>query len=281
MQGSHNAIPQNTRRDWSSWIKLCSNPSTAGRIGALVVIAVLASGCVATTLYEKNMEAPPQISLYVARETIATELRRARNGCQAIEVKSEWFAYTVNAPTSTRYTFYFDRIQDLAVKEMGSQNYFTEFGPSNYPTPGVTTVPTHILWPTREDGQRFVDAVQAMKYNSSSDAFTAFQQQATAWRAVSRKPGLPDETHRCRVLAEDAFHNNNLELAVDYYEKGLAVEPVWPDGHFNAALIYDELRRYKPAVAHMKRYLELSPDPKNSQLYRDKLIVWEEKLKVP
>lgn len=130
----------------------------------------------------------------------------------------------------------------------------------------------------------FVDAVNAIKYYSSgSDVaddvpiFAKFQEEARAWRQQSVKPPLPEEVRRFRVLAEDAFQSKDFEKAVGYYEKGLAIEPMWPVGQFNAAIIYGELKLYSMAVIHMKRYLELNPDAKDAKAYRDQMYIWEEK----
>jgi hypothetical protein len=66
---------------------------------------------------------------------------------------------------------------------------------------------------------------------------------------------------------------------VGYYEQGLAIEPMWPVGHYNAALIYGELKDYSKAVYHMKCYLELKPATKDAGACQNKLYVWEEKTK--
>ncbi|MDA8164664.1 MAG: hypothetical protein M0017_06510, partial [Desulfobacteraceae bacterium] len=62
-----------------------------------------------------------------------------------------------------------------------------------------------------------------------------FQAKAKAWRALAVKPALSEDVEKCRVMAEDALRNKNFEKAVQYYEKGLAIEPLWPQGQFNAA----------------------------------------------
>ena len=62
-------------------------------------------------------------------------------------------------------------------------------------------------------------------------------------------------------MAEDAINNKEFEKAVDYYEQGLDIEPLWPEGQFNAALLHGELKDYENAALHMKRYLELVPAP--------------------
>jgi tetratricopeptide (TPR) repeat protein len=80
------------------------------------------------------------------------------------------------------------------------------------------------------------------------------------------------------VLAEDAFRNREFQKAADYYEQGLAIAPLWPQGQFNAAVLEGELETYSQAVLHMKRYLELSPDAADAQSAREQMIIWQSKL---
>lgn len=108
-------------------------------------------------------------------------------------------------------------------------------------------------------------------------AFAAYRQEAAAWRALSTKPALPEAARRYKVLAEDALQGKEFEAALEYYEQGLAVDPLWPDGRFNAALLCGELRDYARAAFHIRRYLELLPEAADAPAARDKLIVWEEK----
>lgn len=136
------------------------------------------------------------------------------------------------------------------------------------------------------DSMGFLDAVDAISYYSSSLAvaddaplFADFREQAKAWRALPDKPGLSEAMQRFNTLAEDAIQNKNFEDAVDYYEQGLAVSPLWPEGQFNAALLYGELQIYSQAVLHMKRYLELKPDAPDAQAARSKMIIWEERIR--
>jgi len=141
------------------------------------------------------------------------------------------------------------------------------------------------FWKSQDEAQGFVDAVVAMKYYSSkqaladdSAAFADFQEKAKVWQALSQKPPLPDEARRFRVLADDAVQNKDFDKAANYYEQGLAIEPMWPAGQFNAAVIYGELKLYPMAVVHMKRYLALKPDAQDAKADQDKIYIWEEKV---
>jgi hypothetical protein len=132
----------------------------------------------------------------------------------------------------------------------------------------------------------FTNAVNAIKYYSSgSDVtddlpmFAKFKEEAAAWRALPVKPALPDDAQRFRIVAEDAFKNKDFEKAVEYYERGLTIEPLWPQGQYNAALLYGELQIYGQAAVHMKRYLALVPDAPNATPAWEKMYLWEEKAK--
>ncbi len=110
-----------------------------------------------------------------------------------------------------------------------------------------------------------------------ASSFAEFREKAKAWRALAVKSDLPEDAQRCRVMAEDAFKNKNFEKAAEYYEQGLKIEPLWPQGQFNAAMLKGELHSYRWAAMHMKRYLELAPDAANAKFAREKLYLWEGK----
>ncbi len=104
-----------------------------------------------------------------------------------------------------------------------------------------------------------------------------FSKQAAAWRALAVKPSLPEDVHIQQLLAEDAIKSNKPEDALRYYEKGLNLDWIWPDGWFNAAIVAGELGKYANAAGYMKNYLELVPDASDAQAARDKMLVWKAK----
>jgi tetratricopeptide (TPR) repeat protein len=117
------------------------------------------------------------------------------------------------------------------------------------------------------------------RVQSADSDFEAFKEAAKAWRALGSKPQLPDECDKYRVLAENAAREKKFGDAVDFFEKGLHVEPLWPAGQFNAAMIYGQLEDYSSAAHHMNRYLELVPDAPDAKACRERLIIWEYKAK--
>jgi S1-C subfamily serine protease len=127
--------------------------------------------------------------------------------------------------------------------------------------------------------QTVVSAVVTVATEKEAKSFAQFQDSAKAWRALPAKPALLEEVQRFRVLAENAFKKKDFAEAIGYYEQGLAVEPLWPDGQFNAALVAAELQYYGRAVHHMKRFLELCPDAKDANTCRQQMWVWQEEAK--
>ncbi len=112
-------------------------------------------------------------------------------------------------------------------------------------------------------------------------ALRNFPQTAAAWRALSPKPPVAEEVRAQRLLAEAAFKEGNLGKALHHYEIGVELDPLWPEGRFNAALISAELKYYNDAVEHMRAYLELEPDSKDAQSARDQVVIWQDKAQEP
>jgi len=106
-----------------------------------------------------------------------------------------------------------------------------------------------------------------------------FQQRAATWRALAVKPPVSEEVRRRRLLAESAVSEKRFGEAVEQYEAGLEINPTWPEGHFNAALLCAELGYYSDAIHHMRAYLELTPDAPDAPAARDQIVIWQEKLK--
>jgi hypothetical protein len=144
---------------------------------------------------------------------------------------------------------------------------------------GIFSFPT-------ENAQTFADAMNRLSSfargggRAQQEAeWRDFQQKAVAWRALAAKPPLAEEVRKERLLAEDALHEKQMDAAVEHYETGLDIDPCWPEGHFNAALLYAELREYSDAVQHMRAYLELAPDAQDAPQARDQIVIWEAKRK--
>jgi tetratricopeptide (TPR) repeat protein len=242
-------------------------------------VLLLAAGC-QTIVYEGDVGTQALMSLPVARQVIGSEVGKASFGGGYFEgVQVTIKEFSVSSPAAVafipagRYSFQFDKIKHVAVIHEGD-TFAIDIGP-----------PWYVHWKSEADVRHFLDAVQAMKYYASDrpladdkTSFAEFQKMAGAWRALPTKPLLPDQAQQYRVLAEDALRNKDLYKTTDYYEQGLAIAPLWPQAHFNLALLYGELEIYGLAVLHMKRYLELEPDAPDAQSTREQMIIWQSKL---
>ncbi len=143
-----------------------------------------------------------------------------------------------------------------------------------------------VCWTNLDDAKSFTDAINLLISVSknglpNAEDFDQFKEKAVAWRGLTSKPPLPDEVDRNRVLAENAYSEKRFKDAIDYYEQALEIEPCWPEGQFNAAMIAKELGDYAYAAYHMRCYLELVPDAKDARAAHDEIIIWEEKAKAP
>ena len=137
---------------------------------------------------------------------------------------------------------------------------------------------------TAAQAQEFVDALSRLSaFARGGDAALAaewrdFRQKAAAWRALAVKPAMPESVRKHRLLAEHAVNERQFEEAVEEYEAGIDIYPCWPEGHFNAALIYAELKRYSDALRHMRAYVELVPEAPDASQARDQMVIWEAEL---
>jgi tetratricopeptide (TPR) repeat protein len=112
---------------------------------------------------------------------------------------------------------------------------------------------------------------------NSKTELNDFPEKTAAWRAMTTKPALSDEVVKKRLLAEDAVQEKNFDAAVNYYKAGVAIDPTWAQGWYNAALISAEMKNYPAAAFNMKHYLILLPDASDAPAAKEKLMLWEAK----
>lgn len=140
-----------------------------------------------------------------------------------------------------------------------------------------------LRWKDERDAQRFAEALNRMVYEAhagkpGADDFASFAAAAKAWREnPGSRPKPPEGWERYRVLAEQSIREKEFVAALENYEMGLESFPTWPEGWYNAALLYAELGEYGYAADRMRRYLELMPDAPDAQAAREKIIIWEDK----
>jgi tetratricopeptide (TPR) repeat protein len=251
---------------------------------------LLATGC-SSVAYEASFDTikQPQMSFPEARQNIKKALQDAKlfsgNGTPPgnVQVSNYAFSFKDNY-INQQLSYHFAKIQKLTVEK--KECFVTALGADDLAIRRLEG--TSLYWPSRDVGQRFVDAVMAVRYWTSSGAladdvvaFKDFQEKAKAWKALAQKPVLAEDARRFKVRAEDSAQKKDWENAVKSYEQGLAIEPLCPDGQLNAARIYGELHAAALAVMHMKRYLELCPDAPDAQKCRDQMYIWEGNVENP
>lgn len=246
---------------------------------------------------------PPQAKITRPSMTAPAALRQIRDGLKNAGIRGgdERFRHHLENITVTLVGFSYTEVDDVArwASQPRSRSFLYSEIPAfsvefhspflpNAPTGYRTTSQPRIWWNREkvEYARGFVEAVNAIRYYSSgsdladdASPFAGFQEEARAWRALPVKPAIPEGVRRFQLLAEDAIKNKNFEEAVDYYGQGLNVSPLWPEGQFNAALLYGEMGIYGQAVIHMKRYLELRPDAPDTQAARDQIVIWQAKIR--
>lgn len=134
------------------------------------------------------------------------------------------------------------------------------------------------------DAGLFVDALLTLKEaefapDREDTALAAFTAEAKAWLMLTPKPEMPDEARAYKALAEDAFKRKDFAAALEAYCTAIEKFPLWPAGHYNAALLAAETEDHELAAQHMRRYLVLSPDANDAMAAKEKLLLWQLKAK--
>jgi hypothetical protein len=145
----------------------------------------------------------------------------------------------------------------------------------------------HLWWHphyqhAQENAELVANALNRLRRMASDNGIMAprnFPQAAAVWSTLSPKPPIPEAVREQRLLAETAFKEEKLADALYHYEKAVEIDPVWPEGRFNAALIAAELQFYDEAVEHMRAYLQLLPEAPDAQAARDQVVIWQDKFK--
>ncbi len=167
--------------------------------------------------------------------------------------------------------------------ENGRRSRDTNLGrPAGYSSELLGT----IAWATPGEAQAFASAVNRLRSAARGEDqgfleadWREFQQKAAAWRALAVKPAISEDVRKRRLLAENAVAEKRFGEAVEQYEAGLEIDPTWPEGHFNSALLSAELGYYSEATYHMRAYLELVPQAPDAQSARDQIVIWQDKVK--
>ena len=127
---------------------------------------------------------------------------------------------------------------------------------------------------TPSEYARAWQVMRALAAPETSEEAAAFVAVLAGFRAGKVGPGVGEAVRPYKVAAELAVKDKRFWDAADEFERGLALAPWWPQGNFNLALVYGELRAYSRAARYMQRYLDLMPDAANARAAQDKVYEW-------
>ena len=258
--------------------------------GLCLLLSLLVIGCSEASfiVYRPTRESVSGISFLEAKKTInqlwqenaSLEPYYKQNSKSGVKFKKESIKLNLTDATGHSYGFYpelsLSKCDPLVMEYYGSAHPLVRMN-------GVGGWGTYFH--NRSTAIAFANALYAYKntapeaYAAAESAEAAFLEAAKKYRDMPVRPPLPEDVQRLRVLAEDAFQNKDFKKAAKYYEQALEIEPLWPDGQYNAAFLYGEIKDYEMAVNHMKRYLAIVPEAKDAKEARETMYLWEGKAK--
>jgi len=72
-----------------------------------------------------------------------------------------------------------------------------------------------------------------------------------------------------------------LEQAANYLEQAIAINPIFPEGHYDLGLVHRQLGNPKEARSHFEKVITLSVDPTSAQVQNAKKLLGEGKAMIP
>ena len=135
----------------------------------------------------------------------------------------------------------------------------------------ATTLPDNAVL-TRGPSVTYEQAITLARPDNMDDPFNKV---AANYLAANPKPPLPEEARKYWVQAEFVVKEKKFDLAAEFYAQTMEIAPWWPQGHFNQAVIFAELKKYREAMGEMKRYLQLAPDAPDARAAQDQIYQWE------
>lgn len=254
------------------------------RLAFLLVMAFIAVECYAAK--PKVIDAPSaRMTVSEARMALTASLSHLETIKSVSEVKVKRHKVTfvgttgpdTAAPGTTKQWFMiFAGAENLSLESFRRAHYVH----SQKDLGNFTTV-----FDNKTAAMMFVDALLTLKAaalapDTEEEAnFATFTANAQTWMQSTTKPEMTDDARTYRLVAEDAFKRKDFAAALEAYCKALAAHPMWPAGHYNAALLAAETEDYESAAHHMRRYLVLAPDAQDAESAKDKLLLWQHKAK--
>ena len=222
----------------------------------------------------------PGVSLYESRNLRVSRDRVAfdYDEDQLVQTNPGWN----NAQQKRRSSHHFERRFADAPYCTGIVNLADRHGGFFSPT-GIDAPLGLLAWQSRHDAQRFCEAWSGLVYHArrgGPDDIVLFAATARGWREHPETLSAPlPGWERHRILAENSYRERDFIRALEHFEAGLRMNPTWEAGWFNAALLYDALGEYEYASNRMRHYLALAPNAPDARAAREKLVVWDEKMR--
>lgn len=250
---------------------------TRGRRALVAAFCAALTGCWSMTALNTGKTPPPPPT--AERWQLTEQLEQLYGGNADISTFDDTGYYYANGTTRI-YCPYAMTPEPVAIRRW----FWNIFMPMPLDTrftvncAGGTTQNVSPGWDKEPLKQFAVTWYQLAHMPDSAAGLAEFGRRADAWRALPEKPAQPEALRAYKVAAEAAVRDKQWKDAVQQYRKALAVDPFWPQGHFNLALLYAELHRYESAGVEMQKYLLLAPDAANARQAQDKIYEWRAKL---
>jgi tetratricopeptide (TPR) repeat protein len=130
-----------------------------------------------------------------------------------------------------------------------------------------------------ESAGQFVEALaeysEAVQVADDATAGSIRQRVATLLKDHPYLAELPEEARKYALRGEVHIKDGRFDDALKEYRTALGVAPFNPKLHHDAALICDQLKEYRQAIAYMAVYLQLSPDAPDARAAKDQVYKWE------
>jgi hypothetical protein len=244
----------------------------------ILLAAVLACGCGGKTLRFDGPGAP------------MTE-REAVKALAASLAHSSHFAPSKPLIVNRRKIVYWEnfgeqtivpaQVKDLRVKEkpkpLEASRYFVLW--SEPPRKPGHDGERLLVYDDEGQATRCAEALAALRTAALAPDTEEADFAAFSARIKNPRPPMSEEARTSKALAEDAFKRKNFAAALEAYFDALDKHPLWPEGHYNAALLAAEVEDYELAAKHMRRYIALSPDEKDVDAAQEKYLLWRHKAK--
>lgn len=222
------------------------------------------------------------MSPFQARAQIVRSLGALKGFGSVRDVKISRLKVSFTVGEATTLSFMLAGMAKLSIDENDGV-YYIESERKKIGLTGTVEGPATRMGFQREaDAQEFIEALNVLRNaavapDTEAADFDSFRSAARAWQELATRPPASDEMRTYRLVAEEALGRKDFFLALSLYEKALVADAMWAEGHYNAAVLSEQIGDYALAANHMRRYLVLAPDAKDASAARDLMLLWQYK----